>query len=178
MRSLGGLVAIVIVIVIALVRPAAADGDAAAANTPFDRGKFGVGVGGGTQTNFNTQYIWIGASVGYFVLDGVELGVSGLHEFGSGPSISELSPSFRYVAQPLVGKWPVVPYVGVFYSHWFIGGNPSVNTVGARAGLLCLSRVNPGFFVFGLGAAYEHVLGPCTSSCDSVYPDVTLGFAF
>jgi hypothetical protein len=173
---------IVLVLVFALALPLASTAradDEPPRPTPFDRGKLGIGAGGGTQTNFNVQYIWIGASVGYFVLDGVELGLSGLHEFGSGPSISALSPSLRYVAKPLVGKWPVVPYVGATYAHWFIGGaNPDVNTLGGRAGLLFVSRAERGWFVFGLGVAYDHVLGACATNCDSVYPDVTLGFAF
>ena len=168
-------------VVLALALPARADDPATpepapAPRTPFDRGRFGIGGGAGEQTNFDTQYIWVGASVGYFVLDGVELGLSGLHEFGSGPSISEVSPSLRYVAQPLVGKWPVVPYVGTFYSHWFIGsgGGGDLDSVGARAGFVLIS----GQLLLGLGAVYEHQLeSPCASGCDSVYPDVTIGVA-
>src|SRR5258705_5516555 len=72
--------------------------------TPFDRGKIGVSVGGGTQTQLGVQYFAIGAGVGYFVLDGVQVGLSGLYEFGNGPSISKLSPALTYIAQPLVGK--------------------------------------------------------------------------
>jgi len=162
-------------------RVASADDVTPPRQTPFDRGRFGFGVGGGTQSDFDSQYIWIGASAGYFVLDGLELGVSGLHEFlvsGAGPGISQVSPSLRYVAQPLVGKWPVIPYVGAFYSHWFIDGNPDVNTIGGRAGLLFVSRADRGWLVLGLGAAYEHVIDACTQSCDSVYPDVTIGFVF
>jgi hypothetical protein len=164
--------------VLALAPTARAD-DAAPApapprRTPFDQGRVGLSAGAGEQTNFNENYIWIGASAGYFVLDGFELGLSGLHEFGSGPSISQLSPWVRYVAQPLVGKWPVVPYVGAFYDHWFVGGStPSIDGVGARAGLLYVS----GSVVLGLGAAYEHELDGCGTDCDLVYPDVTIGLS-
>lgn len=173
------------VAVLALALPARADDLAAPGapsaapapppRTPFDRGRFGLGGGAGEQTNFDKQYIWVGASVGYFVLDGVELGLSGLYEFGNDPTISELSPSLRYVAQPLVGKWPVVPYVGGFYSHWFIGGgNSDLDSVGARAGFVLIS----GQVLLGLGAVYEHQLeSPCASGCDSVYPDVSIGVA-
>jgi len=145
--------------------------------TPFDRGKLGVSVGGGTQTQLGVHYIAIGAGVGYFVLDGVQLGVSGLHEFGDGPSISKLSPSLTYIAQPLVGKWPVIPYAGGFYNHWFIGdNNPDLDTIGARAGLMFVS----GHLVLGLGVAVEHVVSACnamTTDCNSVYPDLTISMA-
>lgn len=170
-------------LLLALAMPARADDPAAPAPapaltpappppTPFDRGRFGLGGGAGEQTNFDKQYIWIGASVGYFVLDGVELGLSGLYEFGNDPTITEVSPSLRYVAQPLVGKWPVVPYIGGFYSRWFVGSGG--DTVGARAGVILIS----GQLLLGLGAVYEHqVESPCASGCDSVYPDVTIGVA-
>ena len=141
--------------------------------TPFDRGRFGLSLGGGTQSTLGVQYIAIGAGVAYYVLDGVELGASGLEEFGSGPNISKLSPSLRYVAQPLVGKWPVIPYIGTFYTHWFIGGGlPDFDTVGARSGLLFLS----GSLVLGLGVAVEHQLA-CTTSCNSIYPDFAISLA-
>ncbi len=161
---------------LALAAPARADEPPH--RTPFDRGRFAASIGAGTQTNFDTQYFWAGAGVGYFLLDGLEVGLSGLHEFGSGPSISIVSPSLRYVAQPLVGAWPVVPYVGTFYDHWFIGsGNPDVDAIGARAGFLYVTSAGAGSAVLGLGIAVEHQLGACGTTCNSVYPDITISFA-
>ena len=145
--------------------------------TPFDRGRFGLSVGGGTQTSLGHRYFALGAGVGYFVLDGVELGFGALHQFGDGPSISKLTPSLRYIAQPLVGRWPVIPYVGVFYNHWFIGDDlADVDTVGSRAGFVFIS----GSLVLGLGVAYERIVSACSPSiedCDSVYPDFSISLA-
>jgi hypothetical protein len=132
-------------------------------------------IGAGEQSAFGYNYVSLGAGVGYFVLDGLEVGAFALHEFGGGPSINEVSPSLRYVAQPLVGSWPVIPYAAAFYNHWFLGGGFSdIDTIGARAGLLHLQ----GQLIVGLGIAYEHTISTCASSCDSVYPDVTFGFTF
>jgi hypothetical protein len=143
--------------------------------TPFDRGRIGVMLGVGEQTAFGHTRFGVGAGVGYFVLDGLELGAFALHEFGDGPSINEVSPSLRYVAQPLVATWPVIPYAGVFYNHWFLGdANDDLDRVGARAGLLRLS----GRLIIGLGIAYEHTVSACAIDCDAVYPDVTFGFSF
>lgn len=143
--------------------------------TPFDRGHVGFSVGAGEQSAFGYRYFGLGAGAGYFVLDGLELGGFALHEFGGGPSINEVSPSLRYVAQPLVGRWPVIPYAGAFYNHWFLGdGFSDLDTVGSRAGLLHLS----GRLIVGLGVVYEHTVSACVTDCDSVFPDVTLGFAF
>src|SRR5882672_8993669 len=108
-------------VIVFAANAARADDDSPPRKTPFDRGKISLAVGGGSSSAFGHQYFVLGAGLGYFVLDGLELGVSGLHQFGNGPSISKLSPAVRYIAQPLVGHSPVVPYVGAFYTHWFIG---------------------------------------------------------
>ncbi|MBS1124629.1 MAG: hypothetical protein H6Q90_6857, partial [Deltaproteobacteria bacterium] len=115
-----------------------------------------------------------GLGVGYFVLDGLEVGLGALHQFGDGPSISQLSPSLRYVAQPLVGRSPLIPYTGVFYRHWFIGSAlADVDTVGARAGLLYVS----GQFVLGLGVVVERTVSTCDADCVQVYPDFTISLS-
>ena len=142
--------------------------------TPFDRGRFTIKLGAGRQSAFGHSYVGFGIGAGYFLLDGLEIGLFGVHQFGGPPSIDAVSPSVRYVAQPLAG-WPVIPYTGVFYKHWFLGTPDSgVDIVGAHAGLLHIQ----GRLLFGLGVVYEHTLSACTLSCDAVYPDVTLGFTF
>jgi hypothetical protein len=147
--------------------------DPAPRETPFDRGRVTLKVGGGSQTVNNYRYFGAGVGIGYYVLDGVELGLFGLHEFGNGPSLNEVTPSLRYVARPLIGSWPLVPYAGVFYNHWFVGDPYSdSDTAGTRAGVIYLS----GQMILGIGIVYEHVLSTCVQSCDQVYPDVTLGF--
>ncbi|HEX2689561.1 MAG TPA: hypothetical protein VHN14_23235 [Kofleriaceae bacterium] len=141
--------------------------------TPFDRGHVSVTAGGGSQSAFGFRYFGAGIGVGYYVLDGLQLGIFGLHEFGNGPRLNKVSPSLEYVAQPLVGSWPVIPYTGAFYNHWFVGDPGSdIDTLGSRAGVLYLS----GRIIAGIGIVYEHVLSTCSQDCDSVYPDVTLGF--
>ena len=142
--------------------------------TPFDQGNVWLSIGGGTQTAFGERYVALGAHVGYFVVDGLELGAGAAHLFGGPPSIDRVSPSVRYVAQPLVGHSPLIPYVGAFYNHWFIGDDiPDDDTIGARAGLLHVS----GRFVFGLGVVVEHEVSECFRDCTQVYPDVTLGLS-
>ena len=169
--------ALLVLAVLGLATPARADDPAPdeppPLKTPFDRGKFSLSAGGGSQTLLGSSYFAVGASAGYFVLDGVEIGLGALHEFGSGPSISKLTPMLEYVAQPLVGKSPVIPYVATFYNHWFIGGQSDVDTVGGRAGLLYVS----GQLVLGLGAAYERIVSACVMDCSSIYPDFTISLA-
>jgi hypothetical protein len=170
MRSSGWIAAAIAVAALAVARPAAADDR----GTPFDKGRVGVMLTIGEQSSFGYNHVALGAGAGYFVLDGLELSAFALHEFGSGPSIDEVSPAVRYVAQPLVGSWPVIPYVAAFYNHWFLGSPYSdLDAIGARGGLLHLR----GRLIVGLGIAFEHVVSTCTD-CNFVYPDVTFGFTF
>jgi hypothetical protein len=143
--------------------------------TPFDQGRMNVSLAGGTTTNFDRRYFAVGAGFGYFVLDGLELGLSGVHQFGDGPSISQIQPRVRYVVRPLVGRWPLIPYAGVFYNHWFIGDDyPDVDAIGGRAGLLYLS----GRLLLGLGVAAERTVSECPDDeCWTVYPDFSISFA-
>ncbi len=166
-------------VVVGLTTSAAANDDDPPApeqkvETPFDRGKLGVGIYGGSQTTLGHRYFAIGGAVGYYVLDGVEVGLGALHQFGDGPSISKLTPSVRYVVQPLVGRSPVIPYVGVFYNHWFIGDDyADVDTLGTRGGLLYVS----GKLILGLGVAYERIVSECVTDCSAVYPDFTISLS-
>ena len=152
--------------------PARAD-DGDEHRTPFDRGRFNVSAGAGATSSLGERHFAIGGAVGYYVLDGLALGLGLQHQFGD-PSISLVSPEVRYVVQPLVGRSPLVPYVGGFYSHWFVSAPFSdVDTIGGRGGLLYVS----GQLVLGLGVAYEHVVSACTENCDSIYPDLTIAIA-
>jgi hypothetical protein len=151
-----------------------AEDEAPRRRTPFDQGRFGFSAGAGTQSAFGERYFGISAGATYFVLDGVGVGLGGEFQWGDGPNIARLTPELRYVAQPLVGKWPLVPYTGVFYSHWFIGDMvQDQDAVGARGGLLYVS----GSIVLGLGIAFERIVSECTDDCSAVYPDLTIAVA-
>jgi hypothetical protein len=143
--------------------------------TPFDRGKKSLSVGGGSTSYLGERYFAIGAGFAYYVLDGLSLGVSTVFQFGDGPAISKVAPQIRYVVKPLVGKWPLIPYVGVFYNRWFIGGRlADVDAVGSRAGLLYVS----GSILLGLGIAVEKTVSVCAMDCVVAYPDLTISLAF
>ena len=161
----------------ATTQPAVTEPEPPRPRTPFDRGRFGLTAGAGTASAFGQRYFGIGGALSYFVLDGVALGVGAQVQWGDGPTITRTTPELRYVAQPLVGRWPLIPYVAVFYTHWFIGeANPDVDAIGTRGGLLYVS----GSIVLGLGIAYEHLVSECmmaTMDCSSVYPDITISIA-
>jgi hypothetical protein len=142
--------------------------------TPFDQGRFGLSFGAGSQSVLGDRYYGVAGGAGYYILDGVELGLGASFQWGTGPTITRVTPSLRYVAQPLVGHSPLIPYVGVFGSHYFIGQDePDVNTIGARGGVLYVG----GSLVLGIGVAVERVVSECTEECTDVYPDFTLSLA-
>lgn len=72
--------------------------------TPFDQGRISLSAGGGTTSTLGHQYVVMGGGVGYYVLDGVELSLHGLYEFGDGPSISLLSPQLGVVYEQIVSS--------------------------------------------------------------------------
>jgi hypothetical protein len=146
--------------------------------TPFDQGRFGLGFGAGSQGTAGGHYYVVSGGAAYYVLDGVEVGLGAGHQFGDDPNISRLTPSLRYVAQPLVGVSPVIPYVGGFGSHYFLySGFEDIDTLGGRAGLLYVN----GSLVLGLGIGYERIVSECTETADKdcswFYPDFTLSVA-
>lgn len=142
--------------------------------TPFDQGRFGLSAGAGTASAFGVRYYAIGLGASYFVLDGVGVGLGSQVQWGDGPTFLRLTPEVRYVVQPLVGRWPLIPYAGVFYTHWFIGDHvDDEDAIGTRGGLLYVS----GSIILGLGVAYEHLVSECAMNCSSVYPDITLSIA-
>lgn len=142
---------------------------------PFDRGKVNLSAAAGAGETLGERYYVIGGGFGYFVLDGLELGVRALEQFGDGPSITKVAPSIRYIAHPLVGKWALIPYVGGFYNHWFVGGGlGDVDTVGGRTGLLYVT----GRVLLGLGIAVEKTVSTCEEDCVTAYPDLTISLSF
>ena len=175
-------VALVLVVMttVAHAQPAPGVQEPAPRKTPFDRGKFGLSLGAGSSSSFGFRYFVIGGGAGYFVLDGLEVGLAGAIQWGDGPTIGRLTPGVRYIAHPLVGHSPLIPYVGVFYSHWFIGGGDlyrDQDAVGTRGGLLYVS----GSVILGLGIAYERIVSECMPTADdecwSVYPDLTISIS-
>lgn len=142
--------------------------------TPFDGGSFGLSAAVGSTYAFGQRYFAIGAGANYYVLDGVGVGLASIVQWGDGPTITRVKPELRYVAQPLVGRWPLIPYAAVFYSRWFVGGAlDDVDAVGSRGGFLYVS----GRVILGFGVAYERVVSDCLEDCYAIYPDLTLSFA-
>ena len=97
----------------------------------FDKGNTIATVSIGSGQFFSEDYLIIGAGIGYYVTDGIELGVDVNYWTGGDPSIYEITPKLTYVYDnPSQFK----PYLGVFYNRTYIEGLDDSDALGYRVG--------------------------------------------
>ena len=88
---------------------------------PFNEGSVGLGIVLGQGTAFNDTYDIYGIGVGYYVLDGLELGFDYEVWSGGTPGIRQYSPKLNYVFSP---NSNASLYLGGFYRLTKIDGLP------------------------------------------------------
>jgi len=135
-------------------------------------GSFTAGWG----RTFGQDYLMIGAGLGRYIRNGLELGVWYEAWLGNDPSVSKLTPEIRML---LVRKPRILtPYVGAFYRRTFIGSDiEDLNSLGARAGVY----KGKGRTFLGFGGVWEKYLN-CDEStyedCTTFYPEGSVGVSF
>ncbi|MDA8100083.1 MAG: hypothetical protein M0042_10685 [Nitrospiraceae bacterium] len=142
---------------------------------PFREGSVRMSLLFGNGTAFDQTYSIFGIGGGYYVLDGVELGIEAEFWRGQDPNITRVSPSATYVV-PIRG--PIRPYGGVFYRRAFIDRFSDQNDIGGRAGAFFL--VGKGAYL-GAGVVYEDHLScdsTINSSCSELYPELIVAVLF
>jgi hypothetical protein len=141
----------------------------------FSQGRTSIAVTAGNGYAFDTSYLVVGASATYYVIDGLGVGLSFENWSGGDPAMTKFAPLVQYV---FYNTSSVKPYLGGFYRHTNVSGQPSIDSVGARAGIYYVSGSNA---YVGLGLVYESYLD-CSNSvyspCSSTYPEISLTFAF
>jgi hypothetical protein len=141
---------------------------------PFSKGSVRLTLLIGTGSSITDSYLIVGGGPGYFLVDGLEIGLDYEAWIFGDPVMHRLSPETKYILHMV----PVIkPYVGIFYRHTFVtGGYEDMDHVGARGGLFYVPR-GGGVYVGG-GAVYERLLD-CESNalvdCDGVYPEIFFG---
>jgi hypothetical protein len=143
-------------------------------SAPFQQGRGRVSFQLGSSFASGNDYLMLGAGAGYYLIDDLELGLDYELWLLGDPTLQRLSPGLRYVFD----LPSVKPYLGVFYRHTFVSNFSDIDQLGARAGIYFVS--SPAFYA-GLGLVYERVLS-CKSDtiveCDSIYPEISIGFSF
>jgi hypothetical protein len=120
----------------------------------------------GTTFAYGQTYGSANAGVGYLMKYGIAPNVELGYAFGNSPTLWSVRPGVTWF-MPVA---PVRPYVGTYYTHWFVGsGLPDQDGIGGRAGL-SVGRV------VSLGVAYDHVFG-CSVNCDSWTPQISAGLS-
>jgi len=146
-----------------------------ASDFQFNKGSRRLSLVVGSGSTFDDSYTVIGVGAGYYVADGLELGLDAEAWLGADPDIYKLSPQVKYVL-PIPSM--IRPYVGAFYRHIFIDDYDDLDTVGARGGVYFM--VDERWFIGG-GVVYESYLDCDDSvygSCDDIYPEITFSVSF
>lgn len=140
----------------------------------FSRGRTHFVVTAGNGYAFDESYLVLGVGVSYYVIDGLNIGLSLESWSGSDPDIFKVTPSVQYVFH----QAPLKPYVGGFYRRAYVDGLPDINSAGARAGIYFTAGRNA---YIGVGAVYESYVD-CNKtvyrSCSDTYPEVSFTVAF
>lgn len=142
---------------------------------PFNKGSRRVSIVAGSGRTFSNDYLIIGLGAGYYVLNGLELGLDGEAWLGGDPDIYKLRPQAKYIL-PIQSRFR--PYVGAFYNHSFIDHYDDLDTIGGRGGVYFIQEER---WFLGVGAVYESYLNcddKIYSSCDDIYPEITFSFSF
>jgi len=146
--------------------------------TAFSRNSTSIGVFAGSGSAFNDDYIILGVGVGYYLAEGLELGVDLQRWFSGEPTITKVSPHIRYVFTRAQG---IKPYVGAFYRRTSFDDFRGIeiddqDSFGYRVGAYFSSdnRVN-----IGAGVVYEEY-EDCSrvTDCSTTSPEILFTFSF
>ncbi len=151
---------------------------AASVGGAFSQGSTSVGVVVGTGTAFDDDYIILGIGAGYYLVEGLEIGLDLQRWFSGDPEITKVSPQIRYVfTQPKTIK----PYVGAFYRRTYYGDSDEIDiddqdSFGYRVGAYfsTSNRLN-----IGAGIVYEEFTD-CSrvTDCSTTSPELLVTFSF
>jgi hypothetical protein len=141
----------------------------------FSAGNARLSIVFGGAVAFDRNYSILGMGGGYFIADGIEVGLDAEAWSGNSPRIEQVSPQARVV---LWRDGSVQPYAGIFYRRTLIDGYRDLDTAGARAGVYFLSGRNA---YFGAGLAEEVHLN-CDRTvytyCMETYPELLFAVIF
>lgn len=141
----------------------------------FRRGRVHLAVFGGNGYAFDDSYLVLGLGASYYLIDGLNIGVTAESWTGGNPGVTKITPSVQYVFYQVPR---VSPYIGAFYRRTYIENRPDLNSAGGRAGVYVVAGRNA---YVGAGAVYESYLD-CDKAiyrdCTDTYPEISFTVAF
>lgn len=141
----------------------------------FSQGRKRVSVVAGWAHSFDDDYLLLGIGAGYFLRNGIDVGLDFEGWFIGDPQIYKLSPRVDYV---LWRMQRVKPYAGAFYRWNFIGGGiDDKSSLGGRVG--AFYKGDRGGMA-GAGVVYERYLNLDNrfGSSDVFYPEFFFAVSF
>jgi len=140
---------------------------------PFEKGSSNLLVSGGSGSAFDDSYFILGVGYGYYLLDGVQLGLDLEAWLGGDPSIYQLTPQVQYVFHQVP---KVQPYIGAFYSRSYVDGFDDLDAFGYRAGLYFAIGGNSRIGIGGARREYQDCKETVYTDCESSYTELTFLF--
>jgi hypothetical protein len=142
----------------------------------YGQGRTQFSLVGGNGYAYNNNYLFIGISASYYVLDGLGVGLSFEKWSNGDPGITKYAPFVQYVFYQMSSA--IQPYVGAFYRHTIVDGQPAINSFGERAGVNIISGPNA-YISFGfVQEAYLNCDEAVYVSCRETYPELGITFGF
>ena len=146
--------------------------------TAFSKSQTNFSVVIGSGSAFDDDYTILGLGVGYYVTNGLELGVDLQRWFSGEPTITKVSPQIRYVfTEPKTIK----PYVGAFYRRTSYDDYNGIelddqDSFGYRAG--AYFSTNNRVYI-GAGVVYEE-FKDCSrfTDCSTTSPEILFTVSF
>ncbi len=156
----------------------AASAGAGGVGTTFSKNSTNFSVVIGSGSAFDDDYSILGLGVGYYVTNGLELGIDLQRWFSGEPTITKVSPQIRYVfTQPKTIK----PYVGAFYRRTSFDDHDGFefddqDSFGYRAG--AYFSTNNRVYIGG-GVVYEE-FKDCSrfTDCSTTSPEILFTVSF
>ncbi len=140
---------------------------------PFAKGKVRVGFFGGAGNTWGQTYLILGGGIGYFLMNGFEVGFDAEGWLLQSPTFWKLTPQVRYVVWQMN---PVRPYVGAFWRKTLVSsGIEDYTSWGGRAGI----AYRKGGSYLAVGAVYEK-FNDYTGFGDDyvIYPEIAFWISF
>lgn len=132
-----------------------------------------VGVSVGSAYSYGQQYILVGISGSYFVMDNLNINLYYRGWFNATPTQNELSVGSTYYI-PLNKK--IRPFIGVFTRQTFVSGFSDYGSIGARGGFALVNTKNT---YASFGYAFEQYTNcPARMECSNSYPEIVFGLSF
>lgn len=140
----------------------------------FTQGTADISVFVGNGQAYAQNYTIVGLGLGYYVLDGLELGLAVEDWMNGDPHIYKVTPSLRLVFNTGTS---INPYVGAFYRRVYTQGYPDLDAWGGRAGAFIATGARS---YLGVGVVYTRIRD-CNQAvyqtCSDTYPEFSLGFS-